>query len=371
MQTAVANSAAPQNPILRTPGDAADAAAGFPEGEFRTLLTDGDVAWADDGGAPEGESPRAEEHDGASEGDGREQRSEAAASVVTVVAPVDSCAVPAEAAGDVCEALESRSGSRAVLTIALDRAGEAVRAARREAAAEAQTQDADLPDGECREAASAGEPMTGEGQSERAEADGADETLSEEYLPALPPAGEGNEAATDVFAPRDEIEFFRLADTLNLLPVDGAATAEPRAEDRLNEGRFLDSVLRQCRLLARPDGAREMRLRLDPPELGAVELRLRLRGDRLQAVIRVEDAGAAGQIRNLVPRMRALVAAEGLSVERLTVELSPLSNSAVRSLFPRERGGEARGMFRGADGAPARRTAALCLEPVGAMDFLA
>lgn len=372
MQTAVAHPAAPQNPILRTPGDAADAAPGFPDGEFRTMLTDGDVAWADDAGASEGESPRAEEHDGASDGEAKEQRSEAAASVVTIVTPVDSCGVLADAAGEVCEALESRCGSRAALRAALDRAGEALRAARREDAAEALTQDADLPDGESGEADGVGETMTGEGQSERAEIGSIDEPPSEEYLPALLPAGEADGTAADVFAPRDEIEFNRLADSLNLLPVNGGATmAEAAAEAELNEARFLDSVLRQCRLLARPDGAREMRLRLDPPELGAVELRLRLRGDRLQAVVRVEDAVTAGRMQDLVPRMRALFAAEGLSVERLSVELRLLTNSGVRTFLPRERGGEARAMFRGADGASARRSAALCLEPVGAMDFLA
>lgn len=105
----------------------------------------------------------------------------------------------------------------------------------------------------------------------------------------------------------------------------GAAEIDPAnhyqaAESRpLNEDHFVDNIVRHCRVLTRPDGSSEMRLRLDPPELGAMTLRLTLKDDHLIAHVEL-DGDIRESVENLIPRIRESLAADGLTLDRVDIE---------------------------------------------------
>jgi hypothetical protein len=191
----------------------------------------------------------------------------------------------------------------------------------------------------------------------------------------LPPALDWPVNESDTFTPEDQFEFSRLADSLNLLPREEAPDLPDELFHRpvLNESHVLDGLLRQARLLTRPDGARELRLRLDPPELGHVELRLRLRNGRLHAVLRVHDPDAARAIESIVPRLHSLFAGEGILLDRCVVDLRAASGPGLgaRAALRRDRPAENRAFALDPSTPAVRRRVPERLLPVGAIDFLA
>ena len=99
------------------------------------------------------------------------------------------------------------------------------------------------------------------------------------------------------------------------------ATAMPGSARPLNAAHFVESVLRQARLLTRPDGSRELRIHLRPPELGSVLLRLTLRNDRLDARLQVETPATRAAMESLFARIKESLAGDGIDLQRFDVGL--------------------------------------------------
>lgn len=71
---------------------------------------------------------------------------------------------------------------------------------------------------------------------------------------------------------------------------------------------------------ATPDGGvGEVTLRLHPPEMGALEVRLRLDADRVQLQFQVADTGVRDAVQTSLPNLAAMLAARGLSLDQAQV----------------------------------------------------
>lgn len=126
--------------------------------------------------------------------------------------------------------------------------------------------------------------------------------------PASQPA-----AADAVTAPATTVD--RLAE--RLLP----RHAEPaRGFVEVDPARFLHRVARAFEA-ARERGG-DVRLRLHPPELGALKLEVRMVGEQLTARLEAETQAARTLLLDSLPQLRERLAEQGLKVERFDVELS-------------------------------------------------
>jgi flagellar hook-length control protein FliK len=99
----------------------------------------------------------------------------------------------------------------------------------------------------------------------------------------------------------------------------GHATTEPTATGPRPEALVRQLVPELAAL--RREGRHELVLRLDPPELGAVRIEAWLDGRELTLRIRAEDAGARDLLEQGLPRLREALAQEGLSAQRVSVQL--------------------------------------------------
>lgn len=88
-----------------------------------------------------------------------------------------------------------------------------------------------------------------------------------------------------------------------------------------NRAEFIEGIIRQSRLIRRPDGSAEIRIDLRPPELGAVSVRLSLRNDRLHAELQVDDRSVRDAVGQLMQRVREALAEEGIDLERFDIGL--------------------------------------------------
>jgi flagellar hook-length control protein FliK len=94
-------------------------------------------------------------------------------------------------------------------------------------------------------------------------------------------------------------------------PAQANTPAEPK--------NFLESVVRQTRLLTRPDGASELTLNLQPSELGSVVVRLTLKGGHLDGHLQVDNQFARESLESVLPRVKQALAGEGIDLDRLQV----------------------------------------------------
>ncbi len=117
------------------------------------------------------------------------------------------------------------------------------------------------------------------------------------------------------------------AETAAADPGEGASpeTAQTSAADRV---RLVQRVARAVEA-ARPDG--EIRLRLRPPELGAVQLRMKMEDGALLAHIETETAQAQSLLTEHLPELRERLAELDIRVERFEVEWRGGSNSQSQS----------------------------------------
>jgi hypothetical protein len=86
-------------------------------------------------------------------------------------------------------------------------------------------------------------------------------------------------------------------------------------------------------------GRHELSVRLDPPELGAVQIEARLDGTRLHLVIRAEQAATGDLLTDALPRLRDALGQQGFTTGEVSVHL----------------GFDASGRHLARDGAPAFR----------------
>jgi flagellar hook-length control protein FliK len=134
---------------------------------------------------------------------------------------------------------------------------------------------------------------------------------------AISAASEGHSTTSD--APASEPSASAVSgeasrgQTRTIPPVSSAGT-------RLNTTERVRFVQRVARAVeaARPDG--EIRLRLRPPELGALLLRVKTEDGALAAHIETESANASALLNEHLPELRERLAAMEIRVERFDVE---------------------------------------------------
>jgi len=95
------------------------------------------------------------------------------------------------------------------------------------------------------------------------------------------------------------------------------ATATPAVAVQVADG-----IVAHARVLDR-DGATEFRLRLDPPELGRVHVRLVTDADGLRGQVVVADDAVRRMIESQLPELRQRLEAAGVTVQRLDVSTDP------------------------------------------------
>ncbi|MBX9581944.1 MAG: flagellar hook-length control protein FliK, partial [Gemmataceae bacterium] len=100
-------------------------------------------------------------------------------------------------------------------------------------------------------------------------------------------------------------------------PMPATAPARPPAAVQVADG-----VVAHARTLDR-DGTVEFRLRLDPPELGRVYVRLLADGDAVRGHVVVADEAVRQVIESQLPELRQRLEAAGLSVGRFDVSADP------------------------------------------------
>ena len=90
---------------------------------------------------------------------------------------------------------------------------------------------------------------------------------------------------------------------------------------RLNENELIANIVRQGRLLTRPNGSSEMRISLRPPELGGVLVRLTMENDQLRAELQVETPAVRQAVDSLQQRLRTTLAEEGITLQQFEVDV--------------------------------------------------
>ncbi|MCS6864644.1 MAG: flagellar hook-length control protein FliK [Gemmataceae bacterium] len=85
-----------------------------------------------------------------------------------------------------------------------------------------------------------------------------------------------------------------------------------------------DAIVTQARILERP-GAMEFQLRLDPPELGRLQIRLVASGDDLRAQVLVPDEAVRRWLESQLPELRQRLEAAGVQVQAWDIATDPNS----------------------------------------------
>jgi len=106
--------------------------------------------------------------------------------------------------------------------------------------------------------------------------------------------------------------------------------SNPPAAERVqmsNEDAFVSEILRQSQRLVKPDGTTEIRMRLDPPELGEVTVRLSYRDDQLRAEVQVDSHTTRTVIEDLMHRVKNTLVGDDVDLDSFQVSLRRQSDS--------------------------------------------
>lgn len=157
-------------------------------------------------------------------------------------------------------------------------------------------------------------------------------------------SGTGVEAALPTTVPQTltglEAAGFDASGTVEPLPADLARTIEPTPLGRqVIEG-----------LSAAAEGSRQVVVRLDPPELGSVTLKLESRGGELRAVVEVDNARTLAEIQKETPALVQRLTDGGIQVRSLDLVMTGGSpDSSQSQMFWQDRQGWGQGAERGFD----------------------
>ncbi len=105
----------------------------------------------------------------------------------------------------------------------------------------------------------------------------------------------------------------------------------------------VERIVRAAHVTLR-EGSSEMRLRLNPPQLGSLRVDLRVTDGVLTGRLQTESAAAQMAVSSQIEQLKSTLAEQGIAVGALEVTLSPDARASAES--------EGSGERRGADGAP-------------------
>lgn len=100
-----------------------------------------------------------------------------------------------------------------------------------------------------------------------------------------------------------------------------AARVQPVITADLERGSELSEKLYRIVRKTVRDGGGELRLRLDPPELGRVDLDVKLRGDRVDIAFRVDDESVRSVILRDIEELHRALASYGIEADGVVVDL--------------------------------------------------
>jgi flagellar hook-length control protein FliK len=98
-------------------------------------------------------------------------------------------------------------------------------------------------------------------------------------------------------------------------PLTAATAPTPAAQ-------IAETVVSQAHVLER-DGGVEIRMRLDPPDLGRVQVRLLTRGDEVHGQVLVANDAVRGMLESQLPELRQRLEAAGVNVQQFSVSTDP------------------------------------------------
>lgn len=101
-------------------------------------------------------------------------------------------------------------------------------------------------------------------------------------------------------------------------PRPAGLTSTPPSPPPAVSGPVAEAIVTQARVLERP-GEVEFQLRLDPPELGRLHIRLVASGDDLRAQVLVPDEAVRRLLESQLPELRQRLEAAGVSVQELNI----------------------------------------------------
>lgn len=92
------------------------------------------------------------------------------------------------------------------------------------------------------------------------------------------------------------------------------------------ETRLVQRVMRGFEQLTSGDG--QVKLRLHPPQLGSLQMTLRMDGNQMSARLEVENALAQEALTQNLPKLKERLAEQGIQVETFEIQIAPTSDTA-------------------------------------------
>lgn len=97
---------------------------------------------------------------------------------------------------------------------------------------------------------------------------------------------------------------------------------KPAAPRQAFERAIMDQVVRKVRVAVRPNGSSTMSIRLDPPHLGKVDMRVKVQDNVVKAILVVESREVRSVIENNMDSLKASLNNQGLKVDQINVTTS-------------------------------------------------
>lgn len=97
---------------------------------------------------------------------------------------------------------------------------------------------------------------------------------------------------------------------------------KPAAPRQAFERAIMDQVVRKVRVAVRPNGPSTMSIRLDPPHLGKVDMRVKVQDNVVKAILVVESREVRSVIESNMDSLKASLNNQGLKVDQINVTTS-------------------------------------------------
>ena len=104
-----------------------------------------------------------------------------------------------------------------------------------------------------------------------------------------------------------------------LIPGGGERNSRTATTDGINQTRFVDRVARAFRTTEGQGGT--IKLRLHPPELGVLQVQLKVQGSVLTAKLEAETPAARALLVDSLPVLRERLAEQGIRIEQFDIDL--------------------------------------------------
>lgn len=165
------------------------------------------------------------------------------------------------------------------------------------------------------------------------------QTTAAVVLPPLPTERTGESRPTDT-RPDDATASLPAGATNPQGPLPAFdRIAEPAATTNTPAVQIADSIVTHAHVLER-DGAVEFHMRLDPPDLGRVQIQLITRGDEVHGRVLVASEAVRQMLESQLPELRQRLEAAGVNVQQFSVATDTGTGggnqNAYRSAMPEE-----------------------------------